>query len=203
MTALVRALLLGLVRLLVGAHARWLGCAPEPGRRIYYANHGSHLDTLVITAALPAELRARIHPVAAMDYWGRSRLTRFIAVDCLRAVLVDRRPKPSADPLAPMAEVLDAGGSLVIFPEGTRGDDVIGAFKAGLHHLARRFPDVELVPVYLDNPRRAMPKGAALLVPLICSVRFGTPLKLEAEEVKAAFLARTRSALLALKEAPR
>jgi 1-acyl-sn-glycerol-3-phosphate acyltransferase len=198
MTGLVRALLLGLVRLLVGAHARWQGCAPEPNRRIYYANHGSHLDTLVIMSALPAALRARTHPVAAADYWGRNALTRFVAIGCLGGVLVDRAPRSGHDPLAPLADVLEAGESLVIFPEGTRGGEGIGPFKAGLHHLARRFPDAELVPVWLDNPRRAMPKGAALLVPLICTVRFGTPLTLEADEAKAAFLERARSALLAL-----
>jgi 1-acyl-sn-glycerol-3-phosphate acyltransferase len=203
MTGLVRAVLLGLVRLLVGAHARWQGCAPEPVPRIYFANHGSHLDTLVIMAALPAVLRERTHPVAAADYWGRSALTRFVAIGCLGGVLVERSPRPGHAPMAPLAEVLAAGESLVLFPEGTRGGEGIGPFKAGLHHLARRFPDAELVPVWLDNPRRAMPKGAALLVPLICTVRVGTPLALHADETKAAFLERARRELLALaQEAP-
>jgi 1-acyl-sn-glycerol-3-phosphate acyltransferase len=202
--ALVRALLFGFVRLMVGAHGRWLAGADNDGQktqRIYFANHGSHLDTLVVMAALPAELRARTHPVAALDYWGRNRLTRFIAVDCLGAVLIDRKSPAGSDPLEPLALMLRQGDSLVIFPEGTRGAGDVGAFKTGLYHLAKRFPGIDLVPVYLDNPQRAMPKGAALLVPLICSARFGAPLHLLAEELKTDFLERARSMLIAQKEA--
>jgi 1-acyl-sn-glycerol-3-phosphate acyltransferase len=198
MTAALRFLLLGLVRLLVGAYPHWQGCGPETKCRIYFANHSSHLDGLVIMTALPEVLRRRTHPVAAADYWGRNRLTRLIAEGCLNSVLVNRSLHPGGDPLAPLAARLEEGASLVIFPEGTRGDGEMGAFKAGLHHLARRFPNAELVPVYLDNPRRAMPKGAALLVPLICTVRFGAPIALAEGEDKAAFLARARQAVQGL-----
>src|SRR5713101_2120241 len=105
--------LLGLVRLLVGAHADWQGIAPVRRQRIYYANHTSHFDTLVIVAALPPELRAETHPVAALDYWGASPLRRFIAVECLNAVLIDRSGQASSDPLQPAAESLERGHSLI------------------------------------------------------------------------------------------
>lgn len=198
MTALVRALLLGLVRLLVGANARWQGCAPEPRQRIYFANHTSHLDTLVIAAALPADLRQRTRPVAAADYWGRSRFRRSLAVDCLGAVLVDRSVRPVGDPLQPLVDVLDRGESLLLFPEGTRGQGEIGAFRSGLFHLVRRFPAAEPVPVYLENLHRILPKGSPLIVPLICTLRFGAPCPLLPGETKAAFLARARAALAGL-----
>jgi hypothetical protein len=102
----LRVGLLSIVRLLVGAHADWQGCAPEPRQRIYYANHTSRFDTLVIVAALPTELRAETHPIAALDYWGESVLRRFIAVECLNAVLIDRSGRSSTDPLQPPAELL-------------------------------------------------------------------------------------------------
>ena len=198
MTFLLRAFLLGLTRLLVGARAQWQGCAPTRDQRIYYANHGSHLDTAVIIAALPQDLRASTHPIAALDYWGVSRLRRFIALNCLNAVLIDRSGKRTSDPLAPVMSLLKAGESLILFPEGTRGIETLGTFKSGIYHLAERFPDIDLVPVYLQNAARALPKGSLLVVPLICSLRFGTPTHLRPGESKAAFLERLRAELLAL-----
>jgi 1-acyl-sn-glycerol-3-phosphate acyltransferase len=153
--------LLGVVRLLAGAHADWQGCASQPRQRIYFANHTGHFDTLVMVASLPVELRAETHPVAALDYWGASGLRRFITVECLNAVLIDRSGQSSADPLELPAEFLARGHSLILFPEGTRGaDGNTGRFGSGLYNLAQRFPLAELVPVYLDNPRRVMPKGS-------------------------------------------
>lgn len=203
MTALFRALLLGATRALAGAQANWQGCAPAPTQRIYFANHSSHLDTVVIVAALPPELRARTHPVAALDYWGTSRLRRYIALALLNAVLLDRTPGSGADSLEPLYQVLATGESLIIFPEGTRGSGPIAPFKSGLFHLARRFPAVELVPVYLDNAQRVLPKGSFLLVPLICAAWFGAPLRLDFAEDKDAFLIRARAAVIALAESRR
>jgi 1-acyl-sn-glycerol-3-phosphate acyltransferase len=168
-------------------------------QRIYYANHTSHFDTLVIVASLPPDLRAETHPVAALDYWGASALRRFIAVECLNAVLIDRSGQSSTDPLEPTAEVLSRGHSLILFPEGTRSNDgIVGPFRSGLYNLARRFPEAELVPVYLDNPSRVMPKGTFLIVPLICTARFGTPVIPGKTEERTEFLARARAALNAL-----
>jgi 1-acyl-sn-glycerol-3-phosphate acyltransferase len=199
MTSALRLTLLALVRLLVGAHADWQGSAPVRRQRIYYANHTSHFDTLVMVATLPSELRSETHPVAALDYWGASALRRFVAVECLNAVLIDRSGRASADPLQPPAELLGRGHSLILFPEGTRGGDgIVGPFRSGLYNLARRFPEAELVPVYLDNPSRVMPKGSFLIVPLICTARFGAPVTLGATEERGEFLARARAALVAL-----
>jgi 1-acyl-sn-glycerol-3-phosphate acyltransferase len=203
MSGLVRASVLGLARLLAGAQAHWQGCAPLATQRIYFANHTSHMDTVVIVAALPADLRARTHPVAALDYWGVSGLRRYIAVACLNAVLVDRSRSTDADPLEPLIRLLDQGESLIIFPEGTRGQGSIGPFKSGLFNLASRFPAVELVPVFLENLHRVLPKGSFLLVPLICSAWFGAPLQLTPGESKPDFLSRARAAVAALADARR
>ena len=191
---LLGEIVFALTRFLVGGHARWHGCGPDQAQRIYFANHASHLDTVILWASLPPSLRRTTHPVAAKDYWGANAFMRFIAIKVLNAVLVERAG--SRDPLAPLRETLDRGESLIIFPEGTRRNERLPAqFKSGLHHLARDYPRAELVPVYLANLARAFPKGALIPAPLSCAVHFGTPLRLHEGEPKPDFLARARQAV--------
>lgn len=198
--ALIRNGLLAIVRVLVGAMPRWIGSEPSMAQRIYFANHTSHVDTLAIWAALPPEMRRRTRPVAARDYWGGDVLRRYIAINSLNAVLIDRaKSSPDTNPLEPLYEALRAGDSLIIFPEGTRAAQQLpGAFKSGLYWLSKEFPDAELIPVYLDNLHRSMPKGTAFPVPLTCTVRFGTRLQRVAEETKDAFLDRARNSVVEL-----
>lgn len=192
------ATLVGLVKLLVGAHPRWMGSQPTRAQRIYFANHTSHVDTLALWAALPHAQRMITHPVAAKDYWGTG-LRHYIATKALRAVLIDRERRDDGDPLQPLIDVLKRGESLIVFPEGTRGQAAIpGPFKSGLFHLATQFPQVELIPVYLDNLHRSMPKGAVFPIPLSCNVRFGSSLILNPSESKETFLTRARNAVIAL-----
>jgi 1-acyl-sn-glycerol-3-phosphate acyltransferase len=193
------ALLVGVVKLLVGAYARWVGSTPSPAQRIYFANHTSHIDTLAIWSSLPRALRRRTRPIAARDYWGKG-FKKYLATKGFGAVLIDRtRENPDSDPLEPLRASLREGDSLIIFPEGTRGTSPIpAAFRSGLFRLAREFPTVALIPVYLDNLHRSLPKGALLPVPIVCTVRFGAPLERRAEEAKEVFLARARDAVLAL-----
>ena len=187
-------------RLAVGATAQWIGSKPTERQRIYFANHSSHLDTLALWAALPPRLRQRTRPVAAADYWGKTGLRRRIALGGLRAVLVERKGGGAAgNPLAPLNEALEQGDSLIIFPEGTRNASAEPEhFKSGLYHLAKRFPQVELVPVYLDNLHRSMPKGSFLPLPFLCRVRFGAPVTVAEDEGKEDFLERARLGILEL-----
>ncbi|MGE5338989.1 MAG: lysophospholipid acyltransferase family protein [Gemmatimonadota bacterium] len=189
-----------LVRLLVGAYPRWIGCSPKAAQRIYFANHTSHMDTVVLWAALPGALRANTRPVAAKDYWGGGGLRTRIAQDELNVVMIERsRDDRTGDPLDPLREALDHGFSLIFFPEGTRSPQPLpGTFRSGLYTLAKEFPQVELIPVYLENLHRSMPKGALLPVPIICTVRFGTPIALAESESKEQFLSRARNAVIAL-----
>lgn len=189
-----------LVRTLVGAYPRWIGSAPSANQRIYFANHTSHMDTVVLWSALPKSLRANTRPVAAKDYWGGGGLRTQIAQDELNVVMIDRaRADREADPLDPLRDALEHGFSLIIFPEGTRAAQMLpGPFKSGLYHLATEFPQVELVPVDLENLHRSMPKGALLPVPIICTVRFGAPIALREGESKEQFLERARAAVIAL-----
>jgi 1-acyl-sn-glycerol-3-phosphate acyltransferase len=193
------ALLVGVIKLLVGAYARWIGTAPGPAQRIYFANHTSHIDTLAIWSSLPRELRRRTRPIAARDYWGTG-IRKYIATRGFGAVLIDRaRENAEVDPLEPLRAALREGDSLIIFPEGTRGATALPAkFRSGLFRLANEFRSVELIPVYLDNLHRSLPKGALLPVPVVCTVRFGAPVIRVAEETKEVFLERARAAVIAL-----
>lgn len=195
-----------LARALTGVQAQWRGCAPEPVRRIYYANHVSHGDFVLLWTVLPPALRATTRPVAAADYWGRAGARRYIGTRLFNAVLIERNPA-GADihPVAMMAKALEAGDSLILFPEGTRNttEEMLLPFKSGLYHLATACPGVECVPVWIDNLNRVMPKGEVLPIPLLCTVVFGTPVVLGEGEGKAEFIERARNALLALAPANR
>lgn len=193
--------LLGFVRLLTGAQARWLGCPPKAEQRIYFANHQSHADLVMIWAALPEELRSITRPIAARDYWTKSDFKRWITTAVFNAVYVDRERQGDEDPLQPLIDALQSGDSLIIFPEGTRGHAAEPqAFKAGLYNLALRFPDVVLVPAWIANVQRVMPKGEVVPVPVLCSVTFGAPIRLEPGEERRAFLDRARAAVIALRD---
>lgn len=192
--------LLGLVRLLTGAQARWTGCPPRAEQRIYFANHQSHADLVMIWAALPQELRAITRPVAARDYWTKSPLRQWITTAVFNAVYVEREGKAEGDPLQPLDEALARGDSIILFPEGTRGEgEEPQRFRSGLYTLATRFPHVVLVPAWIDNIQRVMPKGEVVPVPILCSVTFGAPVKLEPGEERRAFLDRARLAVMELR----
>lgn len=196
--------IIGATRLVTGARGIWQGCAPSIEQRIYFANHTSHGDFLLIWTAFPRELRHRTRPVAGSDYWCRGRLRRYIGEELFNAVLIDRAPRPIPgkrwDPLEPIRAALDSGASLVIFPEGTRNttDAPLQPFKSGIHYLAAAYPHIPLVPTWIENVGRVMPKGEVLPVPLLCSVTFGAPVRLEANEHKGRFMTRLEHELLAL-----
>jgi 1-acyl-sn-glycerol-3-phosphate acyltransferase len=195
------------VRLATGARVRWDGCEPEARQRIYFANHTSHLDAVVLWGALPAPIRARTRPVAGRDYWERGALRRWLSRRVFRVVLVDRGTPADASRVAAaqatidaLVEAIQSGDSLIVFPEGTRGDGgEVGPFKSGVYHLAVRVPGIELVPAYMENLNRILPKGEVLPVPLVGSIVFGPPLRLQDGEEKAAFLARSRDAVSRLR----
>jgi 1-acyl-sn-glycerol-3-phosphate acyltransferase len=189
-----------IARLITGAQGHWLGCPPKAEQRIYFANHQSHLDWVLIWAALPRDLRARTRPIAARDYWTSTPFKQWLTTAVFNAVYVNRQRTDDQDPLEPLVEALKNGDSLVIFPEGTRsnkGEPM--PFKSGLYHLAQQFPEVQLVPAWIDNVQRVMPKGEVVPVPILCSVTFGAPISLPPEEDKRAFLERARRAVVALR----
>lgn len=202
----------GCLRVLTGAVPRFAASLPENEQFIFYCNHTSHLDAVVLWSLLPAHIRFQTRPVAAQDYWTKGSFRRFLALRAFNVILVTRGKghagadaTPSAhsasQSLADMSAALEAGCSLIIFPEGTRGSgDAIAPFKSGLYHLARLRPTVLLVPVYLENLNRILPKGEILLVPLICNAHFGEPFRIDHEEPKPFFLERARQAMEELRD---
>lgn len=180
------------------------GITPDATQRIFFANHASNGDFVLIWTVLPPRVRAITRPVAAAEYWLASSLRRFVGRDVFRAVLIERDASArTADPVTQMAVALDEGASLIIFPEGTRNttDAALLPFKTGLYHLACARRDVDLVPVWIDNLNRVMPKGGIVPIPLICTVTFGAAIRCMDGETKDAFLGRARGALLALSPA--
>ena len=205
---LMSLLLSFIARIVTGTQGHWKGCPPSADQRIYFANHQSHFDLVLIWAALPKDLRSTTRPIAAKDYWTSSPFKHWITRAVFNAVYVSRsRAQASAagggedqDPLEPLIDALKQGDSLILFPEGTRsnkGEPM--PFKSGLFHLAEQFPQVQLVPAWIDNVQRVMPKGEVVPVPILCTVTFGAPLHLGLEEDKRDFLERARDAVLALR----
>jgi len=193
--------LLGLIRVLTGSQARWYGCPPKAEQRIYFANHQSHADLVLIWAALPKDLRSITRPIAARDYWTKTPFKQWITTAVFNAIYVSRERTADQDPLEPLFEALDKGDSIVLFPEGTRGHaEEPAAFKSGLYNLTQKYPHVVLIPAWINNVQRVMPKGEVVPVPVLCSVTFGAPVKLEDGEERRAFLDRARDAVIALRD---
>lgn len=189
-------------RFMTAPRAIWQGIEPVQGRRVYFANHRSNGDFVLIWTVLPPALRRQTRPVAALDYWLKSPLRAFVGRDVFNAILIDRRPEArTEDPVTQMAAALDNGASLILFPEGRRNsaEEPILPFKSGLYHLARARPEIDLVPVWIANLNQVLPKGEIIPVPLICTVTFGAPLRLTADETRDAFLSRAGTALLGLR----
>lgn len=193
--------LAGLAKILSGATVRWIDCEPDTCQRIYFANHTSHLDALVLWASLPKRIRNLTRPVAAVDYWQGGPVRRYMA-SVFNVLLIDRKKiKVHNSPIDMMIREIGSTNSLIVFPEGSRnpsGD--MGQFKSGLFHLAKKRPDLELMPVYIDNLNRVMPKGEFLPVPLLSCISIGAPIWLESGETKVEFLDRARESVLKMKE---
>lgn len=195
-------ILVGLARFLSGASVRWLDCQPDTCQRVYFANHTSHMDAIVIWASLPPAVRELTRPVAAKDYWDGGSIRRYIANHVFNALLIDRQNiKVHQSPIDIMIHEMAQSYSLIVFPEGGRTTgEAIGEFKSGIYYLSRKRPDIELIPVYIDNMNRILPRGEVLPVPLLSRVTFGPPIWLQRGESKGDFLKRAREAVCRLKD---
>src|SRR5262245_51460428 len=180
-------------KLLSGAMLRWHECQPDTCQRVYFANHTSHLDALVLWASLPGEIRDLTRPVAAKDYWSKGAVRRYMARS-FNAILIDREEiKVHQSPVDLMVREIGKTHSLIVFPEGRRNvEEEMQDFKSGLYYLSKKRPDLELMPVYIDNLNRVLPRGEFLPVPLLTCMTVGPPIWLEPNENKTAFLTRAR-----------
>lgn len=168
--------------------------------RLYYANHNSHGDFILLWVSLPYEVRKNTRPVAGADYWNKGKIRRFLAHKVFNMLLIERGGDNPQKVTEQLSEALKQS-SLIIFPEGTRktNDDLpLQQFKSGLFYLAQQNPQLELVPIWITNMHNVLPKGFILPIPLLCELYIGDTLSYQADEDKAAFLARAEQALLAL-----
>lgn len=190
-----------IAKLLSGASVRWVDCQPDTCQRVYFANHTSHLDALIIWSSLPPHVRELTRPVAAKDYWIRGVVRRYLAKQ-FNALLIDRTEiKVHQSPVDLMIREIGTTHSLIVFPEGRRNTEPeMQTFKSGLYYLNKKRPDLELVPVYIENLNRVLPRGEVLPVPILSSIKFGPPIWLEHREPKMDFLNRARDSVLRLKD---
>ena len=191
-----------LSRLLSGATVLWYESQPDTCQRVYFSNHTSHLDALVIWAALPHRIREKTRMIAAEDYWAAGPIRRYISLRLFNAILIERENVNLKNtPIKVMMDGMQDEFSIILFPEGGRSDSgELGEFKSGLYYLCRKRPDLELIPVYLNNMNRILPRGKTLPVPMLSRVIFGPPMWLEMGETKDSFLERSRQAVRKLQQ---
>jgi 1-acyl-sn-glycerol-3-phosphate acyltransferase len=182
MTGLLRLLfwtLVGrpLVLLVLGLNVRDQARLPKQGPAILVANHNSHLDTFVLISLFPLRLLNRLRPVAAADYFLRTRPLAWFTLNIVNMIPLARgKVARDADPLKACSDALAAGEILLVFPEGTRGDaETMGKFKGGVARLKEQHPEVPVIPVFLQGLGRVLPKGEIALVPVVVDVFVGEP----------------------------
>jgi 1-acyl-sn-glycerol-3-phosphate acyltransferase len=142
---------------------------------IFAANHHSHVDTPVMLTSIPEPWRHRLFVGAAADYFFRTAVTSALSALAIGAIPIERSrvSRRSADRAAAL---IDAGWSMLIFPEGGRSPDGWGQpFRGGAAYLALRC-GVPVVPVHIDGTGRILRKGRTLPSPATARVTFGSPL---------------------------
>lgn len=163
--------------ILLGTNARRVELLPSQGPAIIVANHNSHLDVFALINVLGLRRLPHVRPVAAADYFLTRPLRRWFATRIVGIIPIERRRvrrEEGKHPLDPISDVLNEGGIVLLFPEGTRGEpEQIKSFQTGIAHLVKRHPDVPVIPVFMHGLGKALPKGEAILVPFFCDVFVG------------------------------
>ncbi len=153
---------------------------------ILIANHNSHMDTMAIMSAIPSRYIHKVHPIAARDFFGGSLFKKILMRYLVNATLIQRdREDPNNDPIESMDKMLKKSRSLILFPEGSRGvPGIMTKFKKGLGYLIQRNPEINVIPVYLDNVYKTLPRGKNLILPYNCSIKFGDPIEFKSMEME-------------------
>ncbi len=160
---------------IMGMNVRGQERLVETGPLLVTANHNSHLDTFALMTLFPMSELHRVRPVAAADYFLRTRWFAWFSVRILGIIPIDREAKRGrGHPLEPISDQLKQGAIVLLFPEGTRGKpEQREPFQRGIAHLARRHSDVPIVPVFLHGLGTALPRGEGLLVPFFIDAYVG------------------------------
>ena len=163
--------------LFIGLRVRGRDHLPDAGPFLLIANHSSHLDTVSLLSLFPLKRLAGVRPVAAADYFDRNWFISAMSRTFFNILpIVRKKITPENNPLDQMRAAVEAGYSLIIFPEGTRGSSGdVSQFRTGVAHLLEKVPDLPVVPAYLVNMGRSLPKGELIPVPFFCEIRLGAP----------------------------
>jgi 1-acyl-sn-glycerol-3-phosphate acyltransferase len=147
------------------------------GQFILVANHNSHLDACSLMNLFPLHRLHNIHPVAAGDYFLSNPILAWVSTTLLNIIPIPRdNITKTNNPITKMGEALDQGKSLILFPEGSRGQpEVMSEFKTGIAHLIKKYPTIPVIPVFLKGMGKSLPKGEAILVPFFCDAVIGEP----------------------------
>ncbi|MCD7931949.1 MAG: 1-acyl-sn-glycerol-3-phosphate acyltransferase [Tannerellaceae bacterium] len=167
-----------ILKLFVGVRFSDCSCLKKEDQFIIVANHNSHLDTISLLASLPGSLLWKVKPVAAEDYFGNTRLKAACSNYFINTLLIQRKGVKEEEnhPLTKMLTALEQGYSLILFPEGTRGEaEKMDRIKPGIARLLAARPGLKYVPVYLSGMGRSLPKGKILILPYQASVNYGVP----------------------------
>lgn len=167
-----------IILLVMGVNIRNRSGLAEAAPAIVVANHNSHLDTMVLVSIFPSTILNKIRPVAAEDYFLKNRCLAWFALNVIGVIPLKRgKLGVKEDPLSDCSVAINRGEILLLFPEGSRGEpERLTAFKSGIAHLAKRHPQVPVLPVFIQGLGKALPRGECLLVPVICDVVVGAPL---------------------------
>lgn len=184
--------------MMLGITVRGRENLPNAGPAIIIANHNSHLDTLVLLSLMPYRHIDIVRPVAAADYFLKNRYLAWFSLQILNILPLERgNAARGEDPLKESAAALDRGEILIVFPEGSRGAaEVMGKFKGGVARLKERYPEVPVVPVFLQGAGKALPRGEVVLVPVVVDAVVGQPLPWNGN--RAAFTQEMENAVRAL-----
>lgn len=176
------------LKLIIGVKFDDPGFLLKEDRFIIVANHNSHLDTMSLMASIPRKMVHKVKPVAAQDHFGKNKFQEKLSTFFINALLIPRKrdkENPMNDPIQKMISALDQGNSLILFPEGTRGEPEQEApLKPGVGLVLSQRPEVKYIPVYMKGMGKAMPKGDNLILPFNSTLRFGDPTKPGTSEVK-------------------
>lgn len=191
-----------LLRVYWGVRFRRRALVPK-GPCLVVANHNSHLDAALLMSLFPIRRLPHVHPVAAADYFGKSPFRQTMAMVLMNGIPIERSAPAGKDPLAPMVEALNAGESLIFFPEGSRGEaGVVAQFRPGVGRLTRSVPGLLVVPVFLSGPERIWPRGEVLPLPLGIDVNVGKPRTYPPHEDARVVADQVREDVLALAPPP-
>jgi 1-acyl-sn-glycerol-3-phosphate acyltransferase len=157
------------------------------GQFIIVANHNSHLDTMTILASLPSKMIHKVKPVAAADHFGKTVLKEKMSNYFINTLLIQRkRDKENSanDPINKMIKALDEGYSLIIFPEGTRGEpEIQQPLKPGIGYVLSQRPTIKYVPAFMKGMGKAMPKDDSLIVPFNSSLTYGQAKHIDSDDI--------------------